>query len=419
MVASDRISAYDFVLDTTIPDKGEILTRMSLWWFDQLADLVPHHVMSTDVPERSRAGRWSARSWRCIPSSASPAATSPGPGCWTTSRPARCAGSRCRRAWWTAVGCRPPIFTPATKAALGDHDENVSYESVVSDIGADVAAELRDLTLAVYARAEGLARERGIILADTKFEFGTRLGTGDGAAAGTTVARRRGAHPRLEPLLAGRRVGAGSRPELLRQADRAQLAALRGERLGPLLGTAPPRRCPPRSSTAPAVATSRPSSCSPGSGSDGARGSEDAGWTGRVRRTGRGGLRLPRRPAQPAGVAVLAAQRGDARRRVSRGSACAGATTPSSGLVPQMEITELEPDELWAENGRWRGVIEADPDAGLRAHRDRMHGRRAVPGRVVAACSRPVGWAATGAGAARRSCPTYAGPPASSPSGGS
>ena len=75
MVASDRISAFDFVLDTPIPDKGEILTRMSLWWFEQLADLVPSHILSTDVPRRSPAARSCASGWRCTPSSASPAAT--------------------------------------------------------------------------------------------------------------------------------------------------------------------------------------------------------------------------------------------------------------------------------------------------------------------------------------------------------
>ena len=144
-----------------------------------------------------------------------------------------------------------PIFTPASKAAMGDHDENISYESVVGDVGETVAAELRDLTLAVYARAEGLARERGIILADTKLEFGARLDTGTSAGRNHGP-RRRGAHPRLQPLLAGRRLAARARPELLRQADRAQLAALRGERLGPLLGHPATAAARPTSSSGPA-----------------------------------------------------------------------------------------------------------------------------------------------------------------------
>ena len=96
--------------------------------------------------------------------------------------------SRCRRGLQESSRLPAPIFTPATKAALGDHDENVSYETVVGDIGASAAAELRDLTLTIYARAESLARERGIILADTKLEFGSRLSTdGNGGSTGTTV----------------------------------------------------------------------------------------------------------------------------------------------------------------------------------------------------------------------------------------
>ena len=118
-----------------------------------------------------------------------------------------------------------PIFTPASKAAMGDHDENISYESVAGDVGGTVAAELRDLTLAVYARAEGLARERGIILADTKFEFGARFDTGDESGGGPGPGGR-GAHPRLHRLLP-QPTAAGPCPGLPRQADRAQLAALR------------------------------------------------------------------------------------------------------------------------------------------------------------------------------------------------
>ena len=128
-----------------------------------------------------------------------------------------------------------PIFTPATKAALGDHDENVSYEAVVSDIGADAAAELRDLTLAVYARAERLARERGIILADTKFEFGTRL-VADGGPPRRGRPRRRGAHPRLEPLLAGRRVAARAHPG----SPTTSRSCATGSPLRRAAGTAPP-----------------------------------------------------------------------------------------------------------------------------------------------------------------------------------
>jgi len=179
MVASDRISAYDYVLDSTIPDKGEILTRMSLWWFAQLADLVPHHVLSTDVPESVKGRAVVCEELAMYPVECVARGYLSGSGLLDYQASGEVCGVRLPKG--LVEGSRLPtaIFTPATKAALGDHDENVSYEVVVSDIGADAAAELRELTLAVYARAEQIARDRGLILADTKFEFGTRLGSAD------------------------------------------------------------------------------------------------------------------------------------------------------------------------------------------------------------------------------------------------
>ena len=179
MVASDRISAYDYVLDSTIPDKGEILTRMSLWWFAQLADLVPHHVLSTDVPESVKGRAVVCEELAMYPVECVARGYLSGSGLLDYQSSGEVCGVRLPKG--LVEGSRLPsaIFTPATKAALGDHDENVSYEVVVSDIGADAAAELRELTLAVYARAEQIARERGLILADTKFEFGTRAGSAD------------------------------------------------------------------------------------------------------------------------------------------------------------------------------------------------------------------------------------------------
>ena len=178
MVASDRISAFDFVLDTTIPDKGEILTRMSLWWFDQLAELVPHHVLSTDVPEAVRGRAVVCERLEMFPVECVARGYLTGSGLLDY----RATGEVCGIALPAGLedGSRlpEPIFTPATKAALGDHDENVSYAAVEAAIGAEPAAELRGLTMAVYARAEEIARERGIVLADTKLEFGRR---GDGA----------------------------------------------------------------------------------------------------------------------------------------------------------------------------------------------------------------------------------------------
>lgn len=170
MVASDRISAYDFVLSSTIPDKGEILTRMSLWWFETLG--VPHHVVSTDVPEVVKGRAVVVRSLEMFPVEcvARGYLTGSGLGDYNAT------GEVCGIALPPGLvdGSRLPdaIFTPATKAAVGDHDENVSYDAVVATVGEADAAALRAATLDVYGRAEQIARERGIILADTKFEFG-------------------------------------------------------------------------------------------------------------------------------------------------------------------------------------------------------------------------------------------------------
>ncbi len=188
MVASDRISIFDFVLDTTIPDKGEILTRMSLWWFDQLADLVPNHVLSTDVPDAVKGRAVVCEELAMYPVECVARGYLTGSGLLDYHATGEVCGIALPKGLEDGSRLPAPIFTPATKAALGDHDENISYESVVGDIGARVAAELRDLTLSVYARAEGLARERGIILADTKLEFGSRQDDpGDAGGDGTTV----------------------------------------------------------------------------------------------------------------------------------------------------------------------------------------------------------------------------------------
>jgi phosphoribosylaminoimidazole-succinocarboxamide synthase len=176
MVASDRLSIFDHVLDTTIPDKGEILTRMSLWWFGQLG--VPHHVLSTDVPDAVRGRAVVCRRLEMYPVECVVRGYLTGSGLLDY----RATGEVCGIALPGGLedGSRlpEPIFTPATKAALGDHDENVSYDAVVAEVGDEVAAELRRRTLDVYARAESVARERGIILADTKLEFGAG---GDGS----------------------------------------------------------------------------------------------------------------------------------------------------------------------------------------------------------------------------------------------
>ncbi|QBR93247.1 phosphoribosylaminoimidazolesuccinocarboxamide synthase [Nocardioides euryhalodurans] len=174
MVASDRISAFDFVLDTEIPDKGEVLTRMSLWWFDQLADLVPHHVLSTDVPEEVRGRAVVCERLEMFPVECVARGYLTGSGLLDYDRTGEVCGIALPGGLVDGSRLPEPIFTPATKADLGEHDENVSYAAVVDTVGDASAAELRRLTLAVYARAEAVARERGIILADTKLEFGRR-----------------------------------------------------------------------------------------------------------------------------------------------------------------------------------------------------------------------------------------------------
>jgi phosphoribosylaminoimidazole-succinocarboxamide synthase len=174
IVASDRISAFDFVLDTTIPDKGEILTRMSLWWFDQLADVVPGHVLSTDVPAAVRGRAVVCERLAMYPVECVARGYLTGSGLLDYRATGEVCGIPLPSGLQDGSRLPQPIFTPATKAAVGDHDENVSYAAVEAEVGSDVAARLRELTLEVYGRAEGMARERGIILADTKLEFGAR-----------------------------------------------------------------------------------------------------------------------------------------------------------------------------------------------------------------------------------------------------
>ncbi len=174
MVASDRLSAYDHILSPGIPDKGEILTQMSLWWFEQLADLVPNHVVSTDVPEQVRGRAVVCERLEMYPVECVARGYLTGSGLIDYQHTGAVCGVQLPPGLGEASRLDEPIFTPATKAELGEHDENVSYEHVVGVVGPEIAARLRDLTLAVYERAERLARERGIILADTKLEFGVR-----------------------------------------------------------------------------------------------------------------------------------------------------------------------------------------------------------------------------------------------------
>ncbi len=174
MVASDRISAYDFVLDPPIPDKGRVLTQLSLWWFDQMADLLPHHVVSSEVPDAVRGRAVICERLDMYPVECVARGYLTGSGLIDYRRTGQVCGVPLPAGLRDGDRLPEPIFTPATKAAPGDHDLNVSYDAVVQTVGADVAARLRAITLAVYARGEAIARERGIVLADTKIELGHR-----------------------------------------------------------------------------------------------------------------------------------------------------------------------------------------------------------------------------------------------------
>jgi len=173
-VASDRISAYDFVLATTIPDKGAVLTAMSIWWFDQLADVVPNHLLSTDVPPEFAGRAMICERLDMLPVECIARGYLTGSGLADYKRTGAVSGLPLPAGLVDGSRLPEPLFTPSTKAPIGEHDENISLADVVTTVGAEAAAELKRLTLAAYGRAEEIARERGIILADTKFEFGRR-----------------------------------------------------------------------------------------------------------------------------------------------------------------------------------------------------------------------------------------------------
>jgi phosphoribosylaminoimidazole-succinocarboxamide synthase len=172
MVASDRMSAFDHVLSTPIPDKGRILTQLSLWWFERLAGVVANHVLSTDVPAEVAGRAVICRRLDMFPIECVARGYLAGSGLTDYEANGTVCGVPAPPGLLDGSELPEPIFTPATKAPMGEHDENVSYDVVVATVGAEPAAELRTLTLAVYGAARDIALERGIVLADTKFEFG-------------------------------------------------------------------------------------------------------------------------------------------------------------------------------------------------------------------------------------------------------
>jgi phosphoribosylaminoimidazole-succinocarboxamide synthase len=172
LVASDRISAFDWVLPTTIPNKGAILTQLSLFWFELLADIVPNHIVSDDVPDvvADRAVIVQPLEMFAIECVARGYLT--GSGLVEYGQSQAVCGNPLPAGLLDGSKLPASIFTPATKAEIGDHDINIDFEGAAKIVGADYAAELRDLTLKLYDTASSFAAERGIILADTKFEFG-------------------------------------------------------------------------------------------------------------------------------------------------------------------------------------------------------------------------------------------------------
>ncbi|NUR59416.1 MAG: phosphoribosylaminoimidazolesuccinocarboxamide synthase [Catenulispora sp.] len=173
LVASDRVSVYDVVLPTPIPDKGAVLTKLSLWWFDRLGDIVPNHVISaTDVPAEWAGRAVRVKRLRMVQVECIARGYLAGLGLREYEAGGAVSGVELPAGLVEGSKLREPIFTPTTKEQVGTHDEFISFADVVAQEGADVAEELRRITLEVYRRGAATAAEQGIIIADTKLEFG-------------------------------------------------------------------------------------------------------------------------------------------------------------------------------------------------------------------------------------------------------
>ena len=174
LVASDRISAFDFILSTPIPDKGKVLTQLSLWWFEQMADLVPNHVVSTDVPDAVAGRAVLVERLDMVPLEAIARAYLTGGGLAEYRATGAVCGVALPDGLVDASKLETPIFTPTSKAEIGDHDESMTFDEAVMLVGRERADEIRDLTVRILARGNEIAAERGILIADTKVEFGVR-----------------------------------------------------------------------------------------------------------------------------------------------------------------------------------------------------------------------------------------------------
>lgn len=174
MVATDAISAYDHVLSTPIPDKGAVLTRLSQWWFDQLADVIDTHACEGKVPNRVEGRAVVVEKLDMVPVECVVRGYLTGSGWAEYQESGTVCGVQLPEGLQDGDKLPEPIFTPAIKAPMGEHDVNVDFATIAYLHGLKLAYELREASLRIYAFAEEVARERGIILADTKFEFGRR-----------------------------------------------------------------------------------------------------------------------------------------------------------------------------------------------------------------------------------------------------
>ena len=182
LVASDRISAFDVILPTPIPEKGKILTQLSEFWFGKIADIVPNHLITTDVdqfPAVCRPHRSTLEGRSMLVKKSMPAPVEcivrgyiTGSGWKDYQKTGAVCGITLQPGLVEAARLDKPIFTPSTKAAVGDHDINISFDVMIDKVGKIKAEKMRDATIAIYERARALAETKGIIIADTKFEFG-------------------------------------------------------------------------------------------------------------------------------------------------------------------------------------------------------------------------------------------------------
>ena len=172
IVASDRISAFDYILPTPIPGKGKLLTQLSLFWFEMFSDLVPNHLISTDIPREVKDRAVIVKPLEMFPIECVARGYLTGSGWVEYQKTQSVTGIELPAGLLDGSKLPENIFTPATKAEMGDHDENISFARAATIVGEDDAKKLRELTLLLYSTAHDYAATRGIILADTKFEFG-------------------------------------------------------------------------------------------------------------------------------------------------------------------------------------------------------------------------------------------------------